>query len=128
MKNLELLDEIAVADIMSHSGLQALPNGLQGGKMAHQTFLAAMGAPSTGKKVTFSGMSVFRIANGKIVEHWGAYDALSKSQNNGALEELDEEGSTSTRHPTSPHFRNASHSICVHYLLSKCAACSYAYY
>ena len=35
-----------------------------------------MHAPATGKKVIFSGVSVFRIANGKIVEHWGAHDAF----------------------------------------------------
>jgi predicted ester cyclase len=35
-----------------------------------------MHSPATGKKVTFSGVSVFRIANGKIVEHWGASDAF----------------------------------------------------
>ena len=38
-----------------------------------------MHAPATGKKVTFSGMSVFHIANGKIVEHWGAYDAFGST-------------------------------------------------
>jgi predicted ester cyclase len=31
-----------------------------------------MHAPATGKKVTFSGVSIFRIANCKLVEHWGA--------------------------------------------------------
>ncbi len=35
-----------------------------------------MHAPATGTKVTFTGVSVFRIANGKSVEHWGASDAL----------------------------------------------------
>jgi len=35
-----------------------------------------MHAPATGTKVTFTGVSVFRIANGKIVEHWGAHDAF----------------------------------------------------
>jgi len=38
------------------------------------------------------------------------------------------QGSTSTRHPTSPHFRNAPQSTCVNYLLSKSATSSYAYY
>ena len=38
-----------------------------------------MHAPATGKKVTFSGVSVFRIANGKIVEHWGAHDAFGST-------------------------------------------------
>ena len=35
-----------------------------------------MDAPATSTKVTFTGVSVFRIANGKIVEHWGAHDAF----------------------------------------------------
>jgi predicted ester cyclase len=29
-----------------------------------------MGVRATGKNVTFSGISVFRVANDKIVEHW----------------------------------------------------------
>jgi predicted ester cyclase len=35
-----------------------------------------MQAPATGTKVTFTGVSIFRIAKGKIVEHWGASDEL----------------------------------------------------
>ena len=38
-----------------------------------------MHAPATGKTVTFSGVSVFRIAHGKIVEHWGAHDAFGST-------------------------------------------------
>ena len=38
-----------------------------------------MHAPATGKKVTFTGVSVFRIANGKIVEHWGASDTFGST-------------------------------------------------
>ena len=34
-----------------------------------------MGAPPTGKKFEVSSMSIYRIANGKIVEHWGENDA-----------------------------------------------------
>jgi predicted ester cyclase len=44
-----------------------------------------MGAPPTGKHVTASGMSVFRIANGKIVEHWGENDALGTMQQLGMI-------------------------------------------
>jgi len=44
-----------------------------------------MGVPATGKKVTSSGMSVFRIANGKIVEHWGENDALGTMQQLGLV-------------------------------------------
>jgi predicted ester cyclase len=41
-----------------------------------------LGAPPTGKHLTTSGISIFRIAGGKIVEHWGENDAL------GALQQL----------------------------------------
>ena len=34
-----------------------------------------MGASPTGKKFEVSSMSIYRIANGKIVEHWGENDA-----------------------------------------------------
>ena len=44
-----------------------------------------MGAPPTGKQVTSTGMSVFRIANGKIVEHWGENDALGVMQQLGLI-------------------------------------------
>ncbi|HEX9133450.1 MAG TPA: ester cyclase [Ktedonobacteraceae bacterium] len=44
-----------------------------------------MGAPPTGKQVTSTGMSVFRIANGKIVEHWGENDALGVMQQLGLV-------------------------------------------
>ncbi len=42
-----------------------------------------LGAPPTGKQVASSGMSVFRIAGGKIVEHWGENDALGTMQQLG---------------------------------------------
>lgn len=35
------------------------------------------GIPATGKQVEFSGIYIARIANGKIVEHWGEEDSLS---------------------------------------------------
>ncbi len=115
--NLALLDEIVATDIKSHTSIPGFPPGLEGGKKAHQTFLAAfpdgqvttedvitegdkvverfsfkgtntgsfMGVPATGKKVAISGMSVFRIANGKIVEHWGENDTLGTMQRLGLV-------------------------------------------
>ncbi|HEX8917032.1 MAG TPA: ester cyclase [Chloroflexota bacterium] len=35
-----------------------------------------LGADPTGKKVRFMGIDIARIANGKIVEHWGQIDVL----------------------------------------------------
>jgi len=33
-----------------------------------------MGAPVSGRKFSVTGTSIYRIANGKIVEHWGEMD------------------------------------------------------
>jgi len=44
-----------------------------------------MGAPPTGKPFTGTGMSIFRIAEGKIVEHWGENDALGVMQQLGLM-------------------------------------------
>ena len=35
-----------------------------------------MGIPATGRKIQWTGMTVYRIADGKIVESWWSYDAL----------------------------------------------------
>ena len=35
------------------------------------------GIPATGKQVGFTGVFIVRIANGKIVEHWGEEDSYS---------------------------------------------------
>lgn len=35
------------------------------------------GIPATGRKVEFTGIYIVRIANGKIVEHWGEEDGVS---------------------------------------------------
>lgn len=36
-----------------------------------------MGIPPTGKEIELLVIDIFRIANGKIVEHWGAWDRLN---------------------------------------------------
>jgi len=36
-----------------------------------------MGIPATGKRVEFTGIHIARIADGKIVEHWGEEDGVS---------------------------------------------------
>ena len=45
------------------------------------------GIPPTGTRVEFSGMVWFRIAEGKIVEHWGEFDALALMRQLGAVSE-----------------------------------------
>jgi predicted ester cyclase len=44
-----------------------------------------MGIPPTGKEVSFTGIYIARIANGKIVEHWGEEDGVSLLQQLGVL-------------------------------------------
>jgi len=39
-----------------------------------------MGIPPTGRPVTFTGMTIHRLADGKIVENWWSYDALGMMQ------------------------------------------------
>jgi steroid delta-isomerase-like uncharacterized protein len=44
-----------------------------------------MGIPSTEKWISFTGIYMVRIANGKIVEHWGEEDSVSLLQQLGVL-------------------------------------------
>jgi len=43
-----------------------------------------MGILPTGKQVTVSGISIYRIASGKIVEEWDSYDNLGVMQQLGS--------------------------------------------
>jgi predicted ester cyclase len=45
----------------------------------------AFGVPPTGKSFKISGMYIVRIANGKIVEHWGVEDAIGIMQQLGLM-------------------------------------------
>lgn len=42
------------------------------------------GFPATGNRVTFTGIYIARIENGKIVEHWGEEDGISLMQQIGS--------------------------------------------
>ena len=44
-----------------------------------------LGIPPTGKQVTMGGITIHRIADGKIVEHWAHIDALGLLQQLGAI-------------------------------------------
>ena len=44
-----------------------------------------MGIAPTGKQVTMSGINIFRIADGKIVEMWNQEDVLGMMQQLGAI-------------------------------------------
>ena len=43
------------------------------------------GIPPTGKPVTVSGIELFRIENGRIVEHWGTLNAIDALRQMGAV-------------------------------------------
>lgn len=44
-----------------------------------------MGISATGRKVETSGIAIWRIENGKIVEHWSQVDGLGLMQQLGAM-------------------------------------------
>ena len=48
------------------------------------------GVPPTHKPVTYSGINIFRIADGKIAEVWDLYDRLWMWQQLGVLPEIKE--------------------------------------
>jgi hypothetical protein len=47
-----------------------------------------MSIPATGRRVEFTGIYIARIANGKIVEHWGEEDGVSLLAQLGALPKM----------------------------------------
>ena len=47
-----------------------------------------LSAAPTGRRVCFTGIVWFRIAEGKIVVHWGEFDALGLMQQLGIMEQL----------------------------------------
>jgi steroid delta-isomerase-like uncharacterized protein len=44
-----------------------------------------MGIPPSGRRFSFGAIAIFRIAGGKIVEHWGEEDSLGWLQQLGAI-------------------------------------------
>ena len=44
-----------------------------------------MGIPATGKQVTASGISILRVADGKIAEQWDSFDTLGMLQQLGVI-------------------------------------------
>ena len=44
-----------------------------------------MGIAPTGNQISISGVNIFRITGGKIVEHWVNYDAMGLMQQLGAI-------------------------------------------
>jgi steroid delta-isomerase-like uncharacterized protein len=67
--------------------------------IAHGTNTGAgNGLPATGKKVEQSGITIWRIVNGKIKEEWSAFDQLSMMKQLGLLDQK-ESGAGATEVP-----------------------------
>ncbi|HET7767698.1 MAG TPA: ester cyclase [Chloroflexota bacterium] len=63
--------QIAITDLLAEDDRVMLLTTATG---THRGTL--MGIPATGKRVTFTGMRVFRIADGRIAEYWVMWDWL----------------------------------------------------
>jgi predicted ester cyclase len=50
-----------------------------------------MGVAPTGNQVTFTGIDILRIADGKVVEHWGNVDELGMLRQLGVIPESGEQ-------------------------------------
>ncbi len=115
--DLDRLDDVVAADVLTPKIVPGLPSGLEGAKAVHRMAVAGMtdfhteiqdllgegdkvvarvlitgihtgdffGIPATGTHVSFTGIYIARIANGKIVEHWGEEDGVSLLQQLGVL-------------------------------------------
>jgi steroid delta-isomerase-like uncharacterized protein len=44
-----------------------------------------MGLPPSGKPMSINVMDIFRVADGKLVEHWGMMDSMAMMQQLGAI-------------------------------------------
>jgi predicted ester cyclase len=49
-----------------------------------------MGVPPTGKQLTWTGISIYRIVNGKIVEDWASPDVLGFYKGLGIAPDMDQ--------------------------------------
>ena len=110
-KNLAVLDQFVSPDAVNHTVPSGLPQGLSQFLSLHLTAFPDVQATvedlladgdkvvalvsyrgthqgafraisPTGKPITVMGINIFRIVNGKMVEHWGLADRL------GALQQL----------------------------------------
>jgi predicted ester cyclase len=66
----------------------------EGDKLAFRWLLSGaherefMGVAGTGRRVEAMGMDIVRVADGKIVDHWGEFDAMGLLRQIGAIPRL----------------------------------------
>lgn len=104
--NFDALAQVVAADVRTPNIIAGMPPGLEGAKVVHQTTLRGMpdyhttiddliaegdkvvtmtgthtgdfwGIPPTGQRVALAAIYTVRIADGKIVEHWGEEDGMA---------------------------------------------------
>ena len=67
---------------------------VEGDKVVHRWTMTGtheaplMGIPATGKQATWTGITIFRFADGKIVERWANVDVLGILQQLGVIPEM----------------------------------------
>ena len=71
---------VTIEDLVAEDGRVAMRSLWRG---THQGEL--MGVPPTGKAVTVLEQHIFRIADGKIAEHWSVMDQMGLMQQLGAI-------------------------------------------
>lgn len=79
-------DWIEVVDMMIAEGDRVMVHWVGHGKQQGEY----SGIPVTNKQVTLSGIYIFRIADGKIVEVWNLWDRVGEWQQLGVLPETKE--------------------------------------
>ena len=72
--------EVSVAHLVGEGDLVAVHWRARG-----TNSVAAAGLPGSGKRLEVQGMTVFRFANGRIVEEWSLTDQLSMLRQLGAM-------------------------------------------
>ncbi len=67
--------QITIRDMIAEGDRVAVPYTITGTHTGE-----FMGIPATGRRITVAGISIYRFADGKIVEIWASYDALGMMQ------------------------------------------------
>jgi steroid delta-isomerase-like uncharacterized protein len=84
----------AMSEAFSDLRMAEADNVKEGDKLAFRWLLSGtheaefMGVAGTGRRVEAMGMDIVRVAGGKIVDHWGEFDAMGLLRQIGAIPRL----------------------------------------
>jgi predicted ester cyclase len=115
--NTDLLDELLASDYLNHTPVTPdLPTGPEGVKGVVKDMIAEgdkvatrytlegthegelFGIPPTGQRLSIKSISVERVSEGKLREHWRITDSLEMMQQLGVLPEPGQESVQATSH------------------------------